>query len=145
MRYGNFAGGLVNAVTRSGSNRWEGSVSSYFQNESLTGKDSAGNRAEDFSTRELTVTLAGPIVRDHAAFFLDAGLQRFVGARGPSIGTDTTGGADSAGNRYPPGRLRPLPGHSQEHLPCGSRRDRSRRRPEIPRETSSPRSRSGRR
>ena len=26
VRYGNFAGGLVNAVTRSGSNRWEGSV-----------------------------------------------------------------------------------------------------------------------
>ena len=30
VRYGNFAGGLVNAVTRSGSNRWEGSVSGYF-------------------------------------------------------------------------------------------------------------------
>ncbi|MGH7513922.1 MAG: TonB-dependent receptor [Gemmatimonadales bacterium] len=97
VRYGNFAGGLVNAVTRSGSNRWEGSVTSYVQDQSLTGLDSAGNRAVDFSTKELTVTVAGPIVRDHAAFFLDAGLQRFVGARDPSIGTDTTGGADSAG------------------------------------------------
>jgi hypothetical protein len=97
VRYGNFAGGLVNAVTRSGSNRWEGSVTSYVQDESLTGLDSAGNRAVDFSTRELTATLAGPIVREHAAFFLDAGLQRFTGARQPSIGTDTTGGADSAG------------------------------------------------
>jgi outer membrane receptor protein involved in Fe transport len=97
VRYGNFAGGLVNAVTRSGSNRWEGSVTTYVQDESLTGLDSAGKRAVDFSTRELTVTLAGPIVHDHAAFFLDAGLQRFVGARDPSIGTDTTGGADSAG------------------------------------------------
>ena len=97
VRYGNFAGGLVNAVTRSGSNRWEGSVTSYVQDQSLTGLDSAGNRAVDFSTKELTVTVAGPIVHDHAAFFLDAGLQRFVGARDPSIGTDTTGGADSAG------------------------------------------------
>ena len=97
VRYGNFAGGLVNAVTRSGSNRWEGSVSSYFQNQALTGKDSAGNRAVEFSTRELTVTAAGPIIRDRAAFFVDAGLQRFVGDRLPSIGTDTVGGADSAG------------------------------------------------
>ena len=83
VRYGNFAGGLVNAVTRSGSNRWEGSVTTYVQDESLTGLDSAGKRAVDFSTRELTVTLAGPIVHDHAAFFLDAGLQRFVGAARP--------------------------------------------------------------
>ncbi len=94
VRYGNFAGGLVNAVTRSGSNRWEGSVTSYFQDQSLTGHDSAGNRAADFSTKELTVTLGGPIVRDRAAFFVDAGLQRFVGARGLSI-DDTTGGADT--------------------------------------------------
>jgi hypothetical protein len=97
VRYSGFAGGLVNVVTRSGSNRWEGSVSSYFQNQALTGKDSAGNRAQEFSTRELTVTVGGPIVRDRAAFFVDVGLQRFVGERGPSIGTDTTGGADSLG------------------------------------------------
>ena len=97
VRYGNFAGGLVNVVTRSGSNRWEGSLSGYFQNQTLTGKDSAGNRAEEFSTQELTVTLAGPIVRDRVAFFLNAGLQGYVGTRPPSIGTDTTGGADSVG------------------------------------------------
>lgn len=97
VRYSGFAGGLVNAVTRSGANRWEGSVSSYFQNQSLTGKDSAGNRAEEFSTKELAITLGGPIIRDRAAFFLDVGLQRFVGARDVSVGTDTTGGADSLG------------------------------------------------
>lgn len=97
VRYGNFAGGLVSVVTRSGSNRWEGSMTSYFQNQALTGKDSSGNRAEDFSAKELTLTLGGPVVRDRAAFFLDAGLQRFVGPRPPTIGTDTTGGADSVG------------------------------------------------
>ncbi len=97
VRYSGFAGGLVNAVTRSGANRWEGSVSTYFQNQSLTGKDSVGDRAEEFSTKELAVTLGGPIVRDRAAFFVDVGIQRFVGTPGPSIGTDTTGGADSVG------------------------------------------------
>ena len=97
VRYGNFAGGLVNAVTRSGSNRWEGSISSYLQNEALTGRDSSGSRAADFSSREITVTAGGPIVRDHAAFFVDVGLQRFVGATGLSIGTDTSDGRDSLG------------------------------------------------
>ena len=97
VRYGGFAGGLVNAVTRSGSNRWEGSISTYFQDEALTGKDPAGNRASELSTGEVTLTLGGPIVRDRAAFFLDLGLQRNRGGLGPSIGTDTTGGADSVG------------------------------------------------
>jgi Carboxypeptidase regulatory-like domain len=95
VRYSGFAGGLVNAITRSGSNRWEGSVSTYFENESLTGKDPLGNRAEDFSNKEVAITLGGPIVRDRVAFFADVGVQRFVGARGLSVGTDTTGGADS--------------------------------------------------
>jgi Carboxypeptidase regulatory-like domain/TonB dependent receptor len=97
VRYGMFAGGLVNAVTRSGTNLWEGTVSTYFQMEGLTGRDEQGRRAEDFSSKEVGVTLGGPIVRDRLAFFLDAGLQRFTGGRRLAIGTDTTGGADSIG------------------------------------------------
>ncbi|MEO7476237.1 MAG: carboxypeptidase regulatory-like domain-containing protein, partial [Gemmatimonadales bacterium] len=98
VRYGTFAGGLVNAVTRSGSNRWQGSFSGYFEDKALTGKDSTGLRAADFSTKELAFTLGGPIVRDRAAFFLDLGLQRdLIPQSEPAIGSDTTGGADSAG------------------------------------------------
>jgi hypothetical protein len=98
VRYGNFAGALVNAVTHSGSNRWRGSLSAYFEDEALTGRDSTGVRAEDFSTRELAFTLGGPIVRDRAAFFLDLGLQRdLIPQSVPGIRSDTTGGADSAG------------------------------------------------
>ncbi len=98
VRYGTFAGGLVNAVTRSGSNRWEGSLSGYFEDKALTGKDPAGERAADFSTKELALTLAGPLVRDRAAFFLDLGLQRdLIPQSVPGIGSDTAGGADSAG------------------------------------------------
>ena len=98
VRYGTFAGGLVNAVTRSGSNRWTGSLSGYLEDQALTGKDSTGERAADFSTKELALTLAGPIVRDRAAFFLDFGLQRDLTPQAvPGIGSDTTGGADSAG------------------------------------------------
>jgi hypothetical protein len=98
VRYGTFAGGLVNAVTHSGSNRWAGSLSGYFEDKELTGKDSTGLRAADFSTKELAFTLGGPIVRDRAAFFLDLGLQRDLTPQAvPGIGSDTTGGADSAG------------------------------------------------
>jgi outer membrane receptor protein involved in Fe transport len=97
VRYGTFAGGLVNVVTRSGSNRWEGSFASSFENQSLTGKDSSGRRAMTSSTKELALNMAGPIIRDRAAFLLDAGIQRFLGPPEPSIGADTTAGADSVG------------------------------------------------
>ncbi len=120
VRYGNFAGGLVNAVTRSGSNQWQGSVSAYFENQALTGKDPTGARAEDFSNKELAATVGGPIVPDRAAFFLDIGVQRRVGARAPFIGTDTTGGRDSNGNRCSPCDDRALPEHPPEQLSRGS-------------------------
>jgi hypothetical protein len=97
VRYGMFAGGLVNAVTRSGSNRWEGTLSSYFQTEGLTGRDPEGRRADEFSNTEFAATVGGPIIRNRVAFFLDAGLQRLSNERPLSIGRDTTGGADSAG------------------------------------------------
>jgi hypothetical protein len=46
----------------------------------------------------LGFTLGGPIVRNRLAFFVDAGLQRLnLPQDVPLIGTDTTGGADSAG------------------------------------------------
>ena len=95
VRYGNFAGGLVNAVTRSGSNRWEGSFSSYLQNEHLVGKDSFDNRPAPFTNKELTATIGGPIVRDRLSFFLSGEIERFDIPPPLSIGPDTTGGADS--------------------------------------------------
>ena len=39
VRYGGFAGGLINAVTKSGSNRLEGSVHGYVEGSDLSGND----------------------------------------------------------------------------------------------------------
>lgn len=98
VRFGNFAAGLVNAVTKSGTNQFEGSLSGYFADRGLVGKDPDGGRGAEFETKELGVALGGPIERDRAAFFLDAGLQRSTFPEdAPLIGSDTTNGADSAG------------------------------------------------
>ena len=43
VRYGSFAAGLVNVVTKSGSNRFEGSLSGYFTSDNLVGKDERGS------------------------------------------------------------------------------------------------------
>ena len=98
VRFGNFAGGLVNAVTKSGANEFHGSVFSYFQNQNLTGEDTSGTRANAFTRKELGLTLGGPIVRDRVAFFLNGGLTRQQRPQlVPEIGSDTAGGRDSMG------------------------------------------------
>jgi Carboxypeptidase regulatory-like domain/TonB dependent receptor len=98
VRFGSFSAGLVNVVTKSGSNRFGGSITGYFAGQNFQGKDPSGSRGDEFKNGEIGLTFGGPIARDRAAFFLQAGLQH---ASAPfetvTIGTDTTGGADSAG------------------------------------------------
>jgi len=94
VRLGNFAGGLLNAVTKSGTNAFHGSVFGFLQDGSLTAKDAAGNRP-DLSTWQFGGTLSGPIVRDRVHFFLNADLQRrVVPDVGFLVAADALGGAD---------------------------------------------------
>jgi hypothetical protein len=98
VRYGNFSGGLVNAVSRSGSNRWEGSLFSYLDSPKLAGHNPDGTRQDPFTRQEFGLTVSGPVVRDRLAFFLNAGGRRqLFPPTTPSPGRDTTGGADSVG------------------------------------------------
>jgi len=94
VRQGNFAGGLVNVVTKSGTNTAHGSAFAYFENQTLTAPPTARPTAEDFTTWQFGGMLAGPIVRDRLHYLLSADLQRrIVPDPGPLI-TDTAGGAD---------------------------------------------------
>ena len=98
VRQGSFTGGVINAVTESGTNQFHGSAFGYLQDERLVGKDAEGNRLAEFTTGQFGATLGGPIVRDRLHFFLATDIQRnVVPYDGPLIGSDTTGGADSAG------------------------------------------------
>jgi hypothetical protein len=85
IRYGGFAGGLVNAVTRSGENAVRGSLFGFFQNSALTGTGVRGKLA-DFKTWQYGGSVGGPIVRDRAHYFvsLDA-QQRAVPDPGPLL------------------------------------------------------------
>lgn len=96
VRQGGFTGGLINAVTRSGTNRLSGSLFAYHQNESFVGKDSAGNKAAEFSQTQYGLTAGGPIIRDRLHFFTSFDLsRRNTPFAGQAIGSDPTGGLDS--------------------------------------------------
>ena len=69
VRQGNFAGGLVNAVTKSGSNAFHGSVFGLLQNQDLVGIDVNGERLADFKVLDYGGTLAGAIIKDKLQYF----------------------------------------------------------------------------
>ncbi|MDQ3996672.1 MAG: TonB-dependent receptor [Gemmatimonadota bacterium] len=115
VRLGSFAGGLLNAVTKSGTNDFHGSLFGFLQDGNLVAKNAAGSRT-DFTTWQFGGTLAGPVVRNRVHFFLNADLQRRVV---PDVGprfADTASAhrfrqilADSF--RLNPGSLGPTDGH----------------------------------
>ena len=98
VRQGNFAGGLVNAITKSGTNRFSGSVFSYYRNDDLTGDDPLGNPATEFKQWQYGLTFGGPILRDRVHFFAAVDVQeQDAPFGGQQIGPDPTNGADSLG------------------------------------------------
>jgi hypothetical protein len=92
VRYGNFAAGLVNAVTKSGTNHFTGTMYGYFQNDQLSGRDTLGTHGEDFFSGEAGVNVGGALVPSRLLFFLDMGARRTVlPNHDPRVGADTTG------------------------------------------------------
>ena len=75
VRSGGFAGGLINAVTRSGTNRYRGSLYWFGRNESLVG-DLDGDEFGDFTDYQLGFRLGGPVARNRAFFFVNGELRR---------------------------------------------------------------------
>jgi len=85
-RYGDFAGALVNAVTRSGTNEVRGTGFIYARNEKLA-RNTAFLRSAPYERTQFGFAVGGPIVRDRAHFFLAPEFQRLTApAIGPYIG-----------------------------------------------------------
>lgn len=75
VRQTGFTGGLINAVTKSGTNQFRGSVYGYFRNQefarsgALTGGAEPLSPINDFRRTQAGFTLGGPIIRDKLFFF----------------------------------------------------------------------------
>ena len=67
-----FTGGLVNVVTKSGSNEFEGSAFYYRRDEDFVGNTAFEefNEVPAFTEEEYGVTLGGPIIKDKLFFFV---------------------------------------------------------------------------
>jgi len=67
--FGRTAGGVVNVITKSGSNQKHGTAFHFQRLESLTGELSDGTTLENFHREQFGGTFGGPMKRDRAFFF----------------------------------------------------------------------------
>ena len=85
-RYGDFAGLLVNAVTKSGTNELHGSAFGFLRNERLA-RPSGFLGGSAYERQQFGFTLGGPIVRNRVHFFIAPEFQHHEEpATGPYIG-----------------------------------------------------------
>ena len=67
--FGRTAGGIVNVITKSGTNNVRGTLFHFQRMEALTGDLSDGTKLEDFHREQFGGTVGGPIQRDKAFYF----------------------------------------------------------------------------
>lgn len=67
--FGRTAGGVVNVITKSGTNDVHGSAFEYFRTEALTADTSDGKPLKDFNRNQFGGTIGGPVVKDKMFFF----------------------------------------------------------------------------
>ncbi len=77
VRQSGFAGGSINAITRSGTNTFSGSAYGYYRNQDLAGKTPGAfdaevrEKLEEFTATTYGARIGGPIVKDKLFFFLN--------------------------------------------------------------------------
>src|SRR6185503_17120258 len=76
--YGRALGGIVNIVTKSGTNNFHGSVYDYFQNNALNARSllQPEPQANVLRQNQFGFTLGGPVIKDKTFFFVNYEGQR---------------------------------------------------------------------
>jgi outer membrane receptor for ferrienterochelin and colicin len=76
VRIGGFGGAAISAITRSGTNNFEGSAYSFFRNENFVRQDLEGAEIQEFDATTYGFRVGGPIIKDKLFFFANAEIQR---------------------------------------------------------------------
>jgi hypothetical protein len=110
--YGNYSGGLINVVTKSGGNAFHGSLFEFLRNTALDAKSYFSSQRSVFQQNQYGGTLGGPIKRNKLFFFGDyQGQHTKQGQDTGQVGVPSL--ANRAGNfsdLITPSNQNPLPG-----------------------------------
>jgi hypothetical protein len=94
--YGNYSGGQVNAITKSGTNDIHGEVFEFLRNDDLDARNYFSTMREVFKQNQFGGTLGGPMVRKKVFFFLDDQGTRQI--QGQVANVPVYSAADLTGN-----------------------------------------------
>jgi len=99
VTYGDFQGGNVNIVTKSGTNEWHGSAFYFRSDESFIGDDSRGEDLNigDFQEDTYGFTVGGPIIKDK--LFVFASYEKFDSTSPYQFTLDNQNGTIEANER----------------------------------------------
>lgn len=86
--FGRSAGGVVNVVTKSGTDQTHGSLFHYQRLEALTANTSDGKPLQDFHREQFGATIGGPIVK-HKMFYFGAFEQILENLTRPNLSAQT--------------------------------------------------------
>src|SRR5580704_929040 len=104
--YGRSAGGVINVVTKSGTNEWHGTAFEFLRNTVLNARnyfDPVGTPKQPFNNNQYGGAFGGPIIHDKTFFFLDYEGFRERGKESSPACVPTA--ADISANAPTPGNL----------------------------------------
>ena len=84
--YGNYAGGQINVITKSGTNKFHGSAFEFLRNRSFDATRYFTSTKDDHKQNEFGGTIGGPILHDKLFFFGDYQGNRVVQGQAGSTG-----------------------------------------------------------
>ena len=98
--YGHFTGGVVNMITKSGGNEFQGTFRTTLRNESWSSPTPLTAEQEDKINPQYELTLGGPFWRDRLWFFVAGRLQDTSDIRQTDMGLARSGDQYADGTPY---------------------------------------------
>jgi hypothetical protein len=82
VQYGSFGGAQINAISRSGSNRFHGNANYWWNGRSMNANNwfNSGNSKPFANTNQWAAAVGGPIIKDHTFFFANYEGLSFITA-----------------------------------------------------------------
>ncbi|HEX6059350.1 MAG TPA: TonB-dependent receptor [Gemmatimonadaceae bacterium] len=76
VEYGNYSGGVINIVTKSGGNDFQGSFYGNYRGDALTAQNFDGSEPRNFEVQQYAGQVSGPIVKDKLFYLFSLDGQR---------------------------------------------------------------------
>lgn len=76
VEYGNYSGGVVNIVTRGGTNNFRGTLYANYRGEQLTRSNFDGSPVNDFQAQQFAASAEGPVIPDRLFYLVSVDAQR---------------------------------------------------------------------